>query len=309
MAGGAVGHDGPRPPDPNPAAENAPAMWQAIPTLLRWVLSTEVMRPLVRRTLKPGARFAVGLVAVPLFRWALRTVRLQHFDRELEKDLEEWFAASALLLLCTANVEQLLFQQLGFEPGDWLSLGFRLLLAVGVVEAMPDVQLFPVLHPGPKLPGKEAFGLSKPWFGLKAVAPAYLKGVVCQNMARVSPVLAILACVVGGVVGPDGAIPDDRRHEWIAGWCCYGAAVSLYLVMGLMASKQEAAGVLAAYDAKVAADREQLVAELRAELAAGAACPLSDRFAVPLSPIQPAKLRAADPDAAPARPAGPADAA
>ena len=273
-------------------------MWQLL-AVLRWALSAEVMKPLVGRTLRPGARFAVGLVAVPLFRWALKAVRLQHFDRELEKDLEEWFAASALLLLCTANVEQLLFQQLGFEPRDWISLGFRLLLAVGVVEAMPDVQLFPVLHPGPKLPGREAFGRRKPWFGVRAVAPKYLKGMVCQHLARSSPVLAILACVVGGVVGPDGHIPDDRRNEWIAGWCCYGAAISQYLVMGLMASRQEAAGVLAAYDAKVAADREQLVAELRAELTAGAACPLPPCPPPAPAPTEPAPpSEAADPPAA-----------
>ena len=249
-------------------------MWQVIPAALRLILNSEIVKPLVGRTLKPGARFAVGLVAVPLFRWALKLVRLQQFDRELEKDLEEWFAASALLLLCTANMEQLLFQQLGFEPRDWISLGFRLLLAVGVVEAMPDVALFPVLHPKPKLPKRSDLGRGKPWFGIRNVAPGYLKGMVCQHLARSSPVLAILACVVGGVVDKNGLIPPDRRGEWIAGWCCYGAAVSQYLVMGLMASREEAANVLAAYDAKVATDRAALVAELRAELAEGAVCPL-----------------------------------
>ena len=249
-------------------------MWQVIPAALRLILNSEIVKPLVGRTLKPGARFAVGLVAVPLFRWALKLVRLQHFDRELEKDLEEWFAASALLFLCTANAEQLLFQQLGFEPRDWISLGFRLLLAIGVVEAMPDVALFPVLHPKPKLPKKSDFGRGKRWFGLREVVPRYLRGMLCQHLARSSPVLAILACVVGGVVDESGAIPPGRRGEWTAGWCCYGAAISQYLVMGLMASREEAASVLAAYDAKVARDRARLVAELRAELADGAACPL-----------------------------------
>jgi len=272
-------------------------MWQVIPTAIRLFLSSEVMKPLVGRTLKPGARFAVGLVAVPAFRWALKLVKLQHFDRELEKDLEEWFAASLLLLLCTANVEQLLFQQLGFEPRDWISLGFRLLLAVGVVEAMPDVALFPVLHPKPKVPERSEFGWKKRWFGLRNVAPKYLKGLVCQHLARSSPVLAILACVVGGVVDAEGNIPPERRNEWVAGWCCYGAAITQYLVMGLMASREEAANVLAAYDAKVAKDRASLVGELRAELAQGAACPLP--------PAVPQSGRSAEP--APTDPAEPPD--
>ena len=209
------------------------------------------------------------MLAVPAFRFALKSVRLQQFDRELEKDLEEWFAASALLFLCTANAERLLFQQIGFEPGDWLSLGFRLLLAVGVVEAMPDVQLFPLLHPKPELPKRDAFGRGKPWWGVKGVLPGYLRGHVNQWLARSSPVFAILACVVGGAVTADGAV-DNSDGAWSAGWVCFGCAVSQYLVMGLMASKEEAASVLAAYDARVAEVR----AELAAELGAGAACPL-----------------------------------
>ena len=244
-------------------------MWPVLPAALRWALNSDVLKPLVGRTLKPLARFAVGLLAVPLFRFALKSVKLQHFDRELEKDLEEWFAASALLFLCTANAEQLLFRQLGFEPRDWLSLGFRLLLAVGVVEAMPDVRLFPLLHPKPDLPKRDAFGRGKPWWGVKAALPAYLRGHLNQWLARSSPVFAILACVVGGAVTADGAI-DNADGAWTAGWVCLGCAVSQYLVMGLMASKEEAATVLAAYDARVAAVRT----ELAQELGEGAACPL-----------------------------------
>ena len=255
-------------PFPLPAEVVSP-MWSVLPAALRWALSADVLKPLVGKTLKPLARFAVGIVAVPAFRWVLRSVKLQHFDRELEKDLEEWFAASALLFLCTANAEVLIFQQLGFEPKDWLSLGFRLLLAVGVVEAMPDAQLFPVLHPKPELPKKSDFGRDKPWWGLKAVLPGYLRGHVHQWLARSSPVFAILACVVGGQTLAGGAI-DNADGSWTAGWVCYGCAVSQYLVMGLMASKEDAATALAAYDKRVAELRRELVAEL----AEGAACPL-----------------------------------
>ena len=270
-------------------------MWPFLPALLRWGLNAEILRPLVGRVLKPVARFAVGILAVPVFRFGLKTVRLQSFDRELEKDLEEWFAASLLLLFCTANVERLLFSELGFEPGDFVSLGFRLLLAVGVVEAMPDVQLFPVLYPKPAVPPAAAFGREKPWFGVKAVLPDYLKSHAHQWLTRSSPVFAILACVIGGVVGPDGAVPPDRAGEWTAGWFCYGAAISQYLVMGLMASKEQAASVLAAYDERVAAVRQELVAEL----AAGAACPLP-----PVRPAAPPAGAAAAGFVGPVRPAG-----
>ena len=275
-------------------------MWPFLPALLRWGLNAELLRPLVARVLKPAARFAVGLVAVPVFRWGLRAVRLQAFDRELEKDLEEWFAASALLLLCTANVERLLFSELGFEPGDFVSLGFRLLLAVGVVEAMPDAQLFPVLYPKPEVPPASAFGRDRRWFGLRDALPAYLKSHAHQWLTRSSPVFAILACVIGGVTDADGAVPPDRAAEWTAGWCCYGAAVTQYLVMGLMASKEQAASVLAAYDARVAAVREELVAEL----AVGAACPLPPRPAPPVRPSAAPAAVAAAGFVGPVRPPG-----
>ena len=251
-------------------------MWSVLPAALRWALNSELVKPLVGRTLRPATRLAVGLLAVPAFRWVLRAVKLQHFDRELEKDLEEWFAASALLFLCTANAEVLIFQQLGFEPRDWLSLGFRLLLAVGVVEAMPDAQLFPVLHPKPELPKREDFGRGKRWWGVRDVLPGYARGHMNQWLARSSPVFAILACVVGGKTLAGGAI-DNADGAWTAGWVCYGCAVSQYLVMGLMASKEDAAAALAAYDARAAAVRAELVSEL----GHGAACPLPPRSQAP----------------------------
>ena len=241
------------------------AVWSLFAVVSRWVAAHPVVRPALRRVLKPLSRLLVGLLAVPLFRLLMRGVKWQHVDSEVEKDLEEWFAASCLLLLCTANVEQLLFQKLGFDPGDWLSLGFRLLLAVGVVESMPDAALFPILYPGPETPPLSAFGRGKPWWGLKAVAWPYIKGTLHRHLYRSSPVLAILACIVGGTVDAGGGIPPEARDEWTAGWCCYGAAITQYLVMGLMASPEGAAGVLAKFDAHTARRRAELAEELERE--------------------------------------------
>ena len=97
-------------------------------------------------------------MAIPLFRLLLRrVVRLQELDQELEKDLEQWFRGSLLLLVATANMEQMLFGWLEDvsrlnlqEEHAWIAVGFRLLLAIGVIESMPDQSLFAIIHPGPR---------------------------------------------------------------------------------------------------------------------------------------------------------------
>ena len=110
--------------------------------------------------LRPFVRLVVGFIAIPLFRVFLRrVVHLQRLDTELTKDLEQWIRGSLLLLLATANVEYFLFGAAIDEwvrEADlhkeyvWLSLGLRLLLAVGVIESMPDQALFSIIHPGPE---------------------------------------------------------------------------------------------------------------------------------------------------------------
>src|SRR5260221_901215 len=109
--------------------------------------------------LRPFVRLLVGFIAIPLFRVFLRRViHLQRLDTELTKDLEQWVRGSILLLLATHNVEYMLFgaifDEWAQEPDmhkeyAWLSLGLRLLLAVGVIETMPDQALFSIIHPGP----------------------------------------------------------------------------------------------------------------------------------------------------------------
>src|SRR5688500_9916847 len=118
--------------------------------LLRLLLPAPVLRPL----LKPCTRFLVGVIAIPLFRLFLRrVVRLQELDKELEKDLEQWFRGWLLLLVATANMEYRLFDWVPLDLDDrhaWVAVAFRLLLAIGVIEGRPDQALFSVFRPGPK---------------------------------------------------------------------------------------------------------------------------------------------------------------
>src|SRR5258707_15836387 len=105
--------------------------------------------------LRPLIRLVVGFIAIPLFRVFLRrVVHLQRLDTELTKDLEQWVRGAILLLIATANVEYALFgEYLDSLSREfiWLTLGMRLLFAVGVIESMPDQALFSIIHPGPSL--------------------------------------------------------------------------------------------------------------------------------------------------------------
>ena len=212
-------------------------------SLFRLLMHSPLTKPIVR----PCARFLVGALAIPLFRLFLRRViRLQEMDAELEKDLEQWFRGSLLLLAATANMEDALF---GWVPPrltgaeDWLLLGFRLLLAVSVVEAMPDQELFAVIHPGPpKLHFKSLRTLVAE---IRDKRRAILKGYVCQHLNRSSPVFAILAAIAPGKVG----------------WFCYGVAITQYLIIGLVTSRDRALDVLNVFDRAVAERRREIIEE------------------------------------------------
>lgn len=167
--------------------------------------------PLFRSILRPISRVLVGLIAIPVFRFILRKVfRLQDLDEELEKDLEQWFRGALLLLAATANMEHLLFgwmQKVDWlDRADWLTMGLRLMLAIGVIEAMPDQELFAVLHPGPpKL--EKGKGFFRQLFQKKWL---YLKGIVCRHLNRSSPVLAMMCAIIGAQL-PSAA--DYANHE------------------------------------------------------------------------------------------------
>ncbi len=217
-------------------------------------MRSKVLAPIVRPVLRPMMRFIVGLLAIPLFRMFLKKViRLQEIDEELEKDLEQWFRGSLLLLAATANMENFLFGwvPLDLEGADaWVGIFFRLLLAISVIEAMPDQELFAIIHPGPpKLNLSRENGI---WRELRLNIRPICKGVVCQHLNRSSPVLAIMAAIFSGPTGSPG---------WIVGWVCYGMAIAQYLIIGLVTSRDKALDVLSEFDRQVAIRRRELVEE------------------------------------------------
>ncbi len=207
---------------------------------------------ILRPILKPITRLFVGFIAIPIFRLFLKRVaRLDRLDAELEKDLEQWFRASLLLLVATANMEQFLF---GWVPLDlqgdqaWIGVGLRLLLAIGVIEAMPDQELFSIIHPGPP-----KIKMSRRICGdLWRKRRAFLKGLLCQHINRSSPVLAIMAAIFGGEPG---------TVSWTVGWVCYGLAIAQYMAIGLVTSRDKAMDVIGEFDKRVADYRAELVEE------------------------------------------------
>lgn len=219
--------------------------------------------PLFKSALRPVTRVIVGLIAIPLFRFIMRRVfRLQDLDDELEKDLEQWFRGAILLLAATANMEHLLFGWVAkldwMERMDWLTMGLRLMLAISVIEAMPDQELFAVIHPGPPKikPGKSV--LKEIW----VKKWKFLKGFLCQHLNRSSPVLAMMAAIVGAQL-PMESNPDYRVYweRWMVGWCCYLLAITQYLIIGLVTSRDRAMDVLSEFDRMVAERRRELIEE------------------------------------------------
>lgn len=198
--------------------------------------------PLLEPILRPITRFLIGTIAIPLFRLFLkRVVRLQELDAELEKDLEQWFRGSLVLLVASANMEDALF---GWVPLDlrgdqaWIGVALRLLLAVGVIEMMPDQELFAVIHPGPpKIEFRRFFSeLREKW-------KAILWGLTCKQLNRASPVFVIMTAIFTGPVG----------------WVCYGFAIVQYLIIGLVTSRDKAMDVLSEFDRQVAERRRQII--------------------------------------------------
>jgi hypothetical protein len=250
-----------------------------------------VINALISSVLRPLVRIMVGLIAIPLFRlFARRFIQWDKFNAELTKDIEQWVRGSLLLLLATANVETALIDSVrGWVPTPapseqfnvddlldshaantqllarppqadtsaspdasltprrsrwaWISLALRLLLAVGVIEAMPDQALFSIIHPGPgKLllpPGQRIRAAREQFWPL-------VKGLLCRHLDRSSSVLAILSVIIGG------------RTYVEAGWICYFLAITQFLVIGLVSSRDKALDVLSRFDAAIERHRGRL---------------------------------------------------
>ncbi|MCA9088458.1 MAG: DNA topoisomerase I [Planctomycetaceae bacterium] len=211
-----------------------------------------ILQRLLTPVLRPIARLLVGLLAVPLLRLVRRRVaRWQEWDEELEKDVEHWFRAAMLLLFATKNMEMLIAAwvnvKFNLEFDYWYIAAGRIMLAIGVVETMPDQQLFSIIYPGPpRLTWKRELGV---WGNFRTqVKPVFL-GLLCQHLNRSSPVLAIMAAIFDGLVG----------------WVCYVLAIVQYLIIGLVTSRNQALDVLSEFDRQVAMRREELLDEFYPE--------------------------------------------
>lgn len=200
---------------------------------------------LLALTIKPLVRLILGLIIAPLFRLTLHRVIKKELNAELEKDLAEWIRGSIFLLVASANTESFFFHWVPpqfREEHVWL-LATRLLLAISVIEGMPDQALFSIIHPGPPKPHIER---GRIFVSLWSYIPQFFFGLLCQHLNRSSPVLAILTVFV-----------DGR-----AGWICYGLAIFNYLIIGLVSSKDKALNVLQKFDRAVAERRQEIIEEL-----------------------------------------------
>ena len=109
--------------------------------LFRILMGIPIFQSILRPVLRPASRLLLGLIAVPLFRFLLRRVfRVRQLDRELEKDLQEWFRGSLLLLAATANMEHILFGWLvkidWLDRADWIAQARELLRQVQLGDRM-----------------------------------------------------------------------------------------------------------------------------------------------------------------------------
>lgn len=202
--------------------------------------------------LRPILRLLGGLVAIPIFRLLLKKVfKVQANDVELERDLEQWFRGAVIMLAATANLEDFLFGWLPWhsqaEDTVWQTLLLRLLLAIGVIESMPDEDVFAILHRGPpRLKLTTRAGWREAWRLKKEV----LRGLGILHLRRSSPVFAIMAVIFGGP-------PDTLRHT--VGWWCYALAITQYLIIAIITQRDRIAGLLETFDRKASVIREEIL--------------------------------------------------
>jgi hypothetical protein len=173
----------------------------------------------------------------------------------MQRDVELWFRGAVLLLAATANLEDFLFGWLPWHKSEdpWLTMFLRLLLAVGVIESMPDQEAFGILHRGPpSIKLTSIAGWKQLWRRRREV----LRGVGVLHLKRSSPVFVIMTVIFGGPV---------RSGEFVVGWVCYAFAVAQYLVIAVKTDSRRIAGLLEEIDRSAAEIRKEIQAEKKAE--------------------------------------------
>jgi hypothetical protein len=205
-----------------------------------------MLTPIVR----PATRYTVKFLAVPAFRVLSRRIPgLDQLDDELEKDIERWFRGALLLLVATKNFELFIARLLEAKwdwivsEENWLLTALRLLLAIAVIETMPDQDFYDIIHSGPpkfrREPGHTL------WQDIRAQVWPIVRSVLARHLSRSSAVFAIMAVIFGNAVG----------------WICYFLAIIQFLIIGLVTTRDRALDVLSMFDERVAEKRQELIDE------------------------------------------------
>lgn len=229
-------------------------------------LFSGIFRNLVfKPILRPIFRVLTGVLAIPVFRFVARhCFRQKTLSKEMQRDLELWFRGAVILLAATANLEDFLFGWLPWHKSEdpWLTMLLRLLLAVGVIEHMPDQEVFGILHRGPP---KVKLTSRKGWKEAWRRRREFLVGFGVLHLKRSSPVFVIMTVIFGNAPG---------TKEFIVGWAFYGLAVVQYLIIGLITESDRLPGLLKQFDRSADAMRKEIMgSESRA------AAPASDEKA------------------------------
>lgn len=214
--------------------------------LLSGIFSNFIFKPVLR----PVFRVLSGFIAIPIFRFVLRHVfRKRHMSKELEKDLEQWFRGAIILLAATANLEDFLFGWLPWHRNEepWFTMLLRLVLAVGVIEHMPDQEVFGILHRGPpKLKLTSKSGWREAWERKREI----FRGIGVLHLKRSSPVFVIMAVIFGD---------DPGTRDFIVGWVFYGLALIQYLIIGVITDGDRIHGLLRQFDKSASEIRKEML--------------------------------------------------
>lgn len=205
-----------------------------------------VFKPILR----PIFRVLSGVLAIPVFRFVMRRFfRRKTLSKEMERDLEQWFRGAVILLAATANLEDFLFGWLPWHKSEepWLTMLLRLLLAVGVVENMPDQEVFGIVHRGPP---RVKLGSRDGWKDLWRRRWEFVRGFGVVHLKRSSPVFVIMTVIFGDQPG---------TREFMVGWVFYGLAVAQYLIIGLVTEGDRLRGLLKEFDRSAKTIREELM--------------------------------------------------
>jgi hypothetical protein len=168
------------------------------------------------------------------------------FDPSIDDTSDSRLAASdtpsngATATIATHSTSML---EVSHNDYGWILLGFQVMLAIGVIQMMPDQELFALMH---SRPPKHNFDRKQKWWPqIKTKGWPFVKGHLCLHLNKSSPVFAILAAIAPG----------------LPGWICYGMALIQYLIIGLVTTQDKALNALGLLDQQAEQRRQEVIEE------------------------------------------------